>query len=47
MAWEPLRPAITAADSFDTIIGIRLANTTANMILVEVYVNDAQQREYW
>ena len=32
--------SITAADSFDTIIGIRLANTTANMILVEVYVND-------
>ena len=32
--------SITAADSYDTIIGIRLANTTANMILVDAYIND-------
>lgn len=32
--------SIAAADSFDTIIGIRLANTTANIILVDAYVND-------
>jgi len=32
--------SIAAADSYDTIIGIRLANTTANIILVDAYVND-------
>lgn len=32
--------SIAAADSYDTIIGIRLANTTTNMILVDAYIND-------
>jgi len=32
--------SIAAADSFDTIIGIRMVNTTANMILVDAYIND-------
>jgi len=32
--------SIAAADSYDTIIGIRLANTTANIILVDAYIND-------
>ncbi|MDB2513522.1 hypothetical protein N9Y31_03305 [Alphaproteobacteria bacterium] len=32
--------SIAAADSYDTIIGIRLVNTTTNMILVDAYIND-------
>lgn len=32
--------SIAAADSYDTIIGIRLANITANIILVDAYIND-------
>ena len=32
--------SITAANSYDTIIGIRLANVTSNMILVDAYIND-------
>ena len=32
--------SIAAADSYDTIIGIRLANTTSNMIQVDAYIND-------
>ena len=33
--------SITAANSYDTVIGIRLANVTSNMILVDAYINDA------
>jgi len=38
--------SIAAADSYDTIIGIRLANTTSNMILVDAYINDGTNNIY-
>jgi subtilisin family serine protease len=31
---------ITAANSYDTIISIRLANLSANIVLVDAYIND-------
>ena len=38
--------SIAAADTYDTIIGIRLANVTSNMVLADVYINDATNNIY-
>lgn len=38
--------SITAADTYDTIIGIRLANVTSNMVLADVYINDGTNNIY-
>ena len=38
--------SIAAADTYDTIIGIRLANVTSNMVLADVYINDGTNNIY-
>ena len=34
------------ADSYDTVVGISLANVTANQIIVSCYINDASNDIY-
>ena len=40
-------PNVFTANSFDTIVGISVANVTSSSIVVDVYINDDQTIFTW